>query len=1182
MGCGGSGDGVSDEWGNNSGSVVRVSNIKGRVIPPLDVTVSAREQSSIPRFSLTSALGTRVFVEDDPGYYAIADANGDFLIHNVPAGRHRLVASVVAGVTTYRQRSDVITVTGEYETQVIMNSIPLEPALYNAKLHISDLYNDSPLFSNINIWGYNFQAINGIVDIGPFPGGNVSKEASITSIGYRDAKALISFGENKKSEIFIKLTPTSSTDPNQAPVVEIEQSSLIVRTNEAINLIALGMDPEGDAISWKWAADKGEFYNDFTQQTTYTAPSTPGTVRISLTGTDSHGASGQAILDLEIIQGGSKKKDPQNKPPVQPNTPFPENLAQDMAGELTLTWNCSDPDNDSLTYSVNFGRQGETLTLIANELATPALLVKDLLPNTRYFWTVTAYDEHYASTESPMWQFTTGNLNKQPPNVPTYPHPANLASDIENSVTLSWSGGHPEGVPVTYRVYIATVSTFIESEPTPLTLMHTTNLLRYDFINLAKGATYQWQIIAKDAFGSETPGPVWQFSTLEPENNMPSYASITEPADKATMIPISQNLRWTAEDADGDTLYYDVYFGTEMEPPLVSASQTGRIYKPGTLTASTTYYWHIVVSDGKSTNPRSDLWSFTTAPVVEESPRVESITAPKTILEPLVVKFNKYVDRTKESDAFVFVPNVEGTWTWKEDNTIAEFMPAMDSWYPGSYNVFTVVGKNLTDVNGESIQGNTVMKFTLGSTVPVPDGYKSYAFPMLVAANTTVNVPIPNLPSGKMANLVVISHLDSTSISVGSALAEKSTLSEYCNSKDPTYRLRLEEAEMVNMPIPTVEKGKGTRASVNAAAVGDARDFYIDPIATTTSRINAIIHTRAVAVSGSSIVYLDDAVSSESNINKAKEIQSIFDTRILDKMREAYATEPPIGIDGETRVSIVLTPLGLDTAGYYTWADLYKRDSSSSITGIRYSNEGKIIYIKTGLADTTTFGTLAHEFQHMINFYQKNKSLDPSASKTTEDTWLNEALAKYAEEVCGFGMVDGDVNTSRLVIQSMKNNNNLGVTSWDSENANSYGISYLFMHFLARPGRYKSTSEEVTKPLVTGGGRGLIGKDNIEAMTNEPFEETLAKFALSLFINDYQSSDPKAYGLDRINLVGKSNNETLPGFKIEEVSSGISVKNMKADAFRFFKKTSKGDTDTTFTITTGTKPVTLWFFDERP
>ena len=67
---------------------------------------------------------------------------------------------------------------------------------------------------------------------------------------------------------------------------------------------------------------------------------------------------------------------------------------------------------------------------------------------------------------------------------------------------------------------------------------------------------------------------------------------------------------YVPSDPDGDTVTYDVYFGTSSSPPLVSSGQSGTSYDPGEMSI-TTYYWQIVAysRDAKTKGP---TWSFTT------------------------------------------------------------------------------------------------------------------------------------------------------------------------------------------------------------------------------------------------------------------------------------------------------------------------------------------------------------------------------------------------------------------------------------------------------------------------------------------------------------------------------------------------------------------------------------------
>ena len=1179
-GCGSSGD-ISD-W-IDSDNVIRVSNLRGRVIAPINDSFSNRASSNDEVcFALLSTQGAKVFIEDNPNLWAVADSDGYFVIPNVPAGKHRIIANIVSGTTAYRQRSDVVNISGQYETQDIPYSIELKPALYSVKIHLSDLLTSSPVYGKVNIWGFTFESVNGLVDAGPFPGDSLSKEMTITAVGYKDLKTLVNFGADYKSELYIKMTPTTSHDSNQAPVVEIQRVNSQVRTNEEIDLNGTGFDPEGDIITWKWSCDKGSIYNANSQKTIYRAPEASGTVRITLTGSDSKGAVGQAMLDIQIQPGGGSGYNPNNQPPVAPNTPFPENLATGMDKEIELTWNCSDPNKDEITYTVNFGKQGSDLKTIATGLTEPSIIVKDLEAHTKYFWQVTAYDEHYASSNSDLWQFETGDLDNKAPNSPTYPSPANLEKDLEDHVTLTWSGGDPDGDPVTYKIYLATASTWVPSEPTDLTLIHSTNLLKYDYYGLARGAVYQWQIIATDKAGAQTAGPIWQFSTVEPENNVPTYASITEPQDTATEISVSQKLRWTAYDEDGDTLYYDVYFGTDPEPELVSASQPSQIYDPGTLLNATKYYWRVVVSDGRVSNSRSDIWSFTTEEVTDEKPYVVSVTAPTSTTSPLRIVFSEYINNTKEAQAFSFIPEVSGTWNWSVGNTVAEFLPESGSWLPGSYNKFTLVSKVLEDSTGNLIETGLEKKFDVPSSVPVPPGFHSYAFPLEVAANTTISIPVPELEYGKNSYMVAIAGKGQGSPNYRASLNNIAIDSIFFKD-DPTYALRLEEAKLITEPIIVPQKNKSLRASIDAAvSIGDTREFYLSSIATSTSYPNNRVQTTLTKMSNNTLVYLDNSITDLNREEVAENVLNVFDTRILQQVRNAFGNEPEVGVDGESRITIVLikVPPSSTLAGYFYSVDLYPRKSNDA--SYRNSNEGKIFYIKYGMSDITTFGTLAHEFQHMINYYQKNKTLNYKAEMIREDTWLNESLSKYSEEVCGYSILDGDTNTASLMKLSMENNTDLSLTNWGDPTINNYGQVYMFMHFFAQPGRYNSDPSVITRGLVTGNGTAMIGTKNVEAVSNEPFKETIAKWALSLCLNNYSSTSPTAYGIHKINLTSKYNGIKLPGYTIETVSSPISLGDMPYEnSVRFFRKASTGSGDTTITVTTGNKPVTLWLFDER-
>ena len=123
-----------------------------------------------------------------------------------------------------------------------------------------------------------------------------------------------------------------------------------------------------------------------------------------------------------------------NTPPNTPSNPNPANGATGVDLNKDLSWACSDsdPTHDTITYDVYFG------TVSPPPLVSPNQSEKTYNPGTMeyettYYWKIVATDNHGASTEGPIWYFTT--LDE--------PNSAPYAPDIS---------GPPKGKPgVTYE-----------------------------------------------------------------------------------------------------------------------------------------------------------------------------------------------------------------------------------------------------------------------------------------------------------------------------------------------------------------------------------------------------------------------------------------------------------------------------------------------------------------------------------------------------------------------------------------------------------------------------------------------------------------------------------------------------------------------------------------------------------
>ena len=102
--------------------------------------------------------------------------------------------------------------------------------------------------------------------------------------------------------------------------------------------------------------------------------------------------------------------------------------------------------------------------------------------------------------------------------------------------------------------------------------------------------------------------------------NSPPYEPSNPSPDDATDVDIHADLSWSGGDSDGDSVTYDVYFGTDPTPTaLVSDDQTGTTYDLGTLDYNTHYYWKVIAEDEHEATNESKIWDFTTE---EKTPKI--------------------------------------------------------------------------------------------------------------------------------------------------------------------------------------------------------------------------------------------------------------------------------------------------------------------------------------------------------------------------------------------------------------------------------------------------------------------------------------------------------------------------------------------------------------------------------
>jgi len=96
-------------------------------------------------------------------------------------------------------------------------------------------------------------------------------------------------------------------------------------------------------------------------------------------------------------------------------------------------------------------------------------------------------------------------------------------------------------------------------------------------------------------------------------NNPPNAPANPYPEDNATDVSTDLSLRWSCSDPDGDSLTYDIYFGTDLNNlQLVAQNYSTNSYQISNLEYNKKYYWKIVAKDSKGAIREGTVWSFTT------------------------------------------------------------------------------------------------------------------------------------------------------------------------------------------------------------------------------------------------------------------------------------------------------------------------------------------------------------------------------------------------------------------------------------------------------------------------------------------------------------------------------------------------------------------------------------------
>lgn len=366
----------------------------------------------------------------------------------------------------------------------------------------------------------------------------------------------------------------------------------------------------------------------------------------------------------------SSPLDPPTTAPETPNTPTPVDNSDSASLYPTLTWVCA----RGTTFDVYFGDTVSPPLVSSDQTALSYAPTGPLTEGDTYYWKIVATNVHGETTGS-VWSFTAEPAAVDVPGTPSSPSPADLATGVALTPTLSWSATGATSYTVFFGNGSFTSTAAFEVEmgyvadcdgfdygmanytmPDEVALLTPSDRFGPAWFNnsaeysdgwvtdcgaqtepaiaatniplatwsprrLAPEIVQKWKIRAHNAAGY-TDGDEWDFVTIAASGSAPSSPTSPSPANAATGQSTSGlTLTWSAPGATA----YDVYFGTAASPGVVASNTPWASYALGSLSASTTYYWKIVAKNSAGSTTGS-VWSFTTAGATLGTPSTPSPT----------------------------------------------------------------------------------------------------------------------------------------------------------------------------------------------------------------------------------------------------------------------------------------------------------------------------------------------------------------------------------------------------------------------------------------------------------------------------------------------------------------------------------------------------------------------------
>lgn len=313
--------------------------------------------------------------------------------------------------------------------------------------------------------------------------------------------------------------------------------------------------------------------------------------------------------------------------------------------------------------------------------------------------------------------------------------------------------------------------------------------------------------------------------------------------------------------------------------------------------------------------------------------------------------------------------------------------------------------------------------------------------------------------------------------------------------------------------------------------VGDSGRFWV--IATSDDHgdpVDRLVDARVIYSGKHCNVMLDNR-SGKTEETRGIEMGQVFDEQIYQTDTRLFGE--PVG-SAAGPVTLLISPdvgdFGRDTTiGYFTIRDL---EPAGHPQADPHGNHRPMLYIASNVVtrgrSADYLGTLAHEFQHLINASHKLAG----GATTQEDVWLDEGLSMYAMQANGYGLGAEAGVLFDHVQTYLRHSDLFSLTDWDQNpDASAYGAVYLFVTYLA-----DRFGEEILSELVNADEAGIANVQARLTKRQADFANVFGDWVAANLLDGTPLSTDSRFHYKSIQLSGAYGRRRLKGVSVLPVN----------------------------------------------